>query len=242
MELIVKHLKKKIDNTEILKDVNLQINSGEAVALVGANGAGKSTLINCILNIYTKYSGEILFDGLDVKSKKCDKKRKDITFMLDTTGLFATLNAWDNIEFYDRIYNPDSSADERKTRITNIFKKISLEGKEKQYVTKYSKGMKQRLAIGRTMVTSPRLIVLDEPYLGLDFEGKNFLTQYLIDLKKTGCTILLSSHDLTEIEKVCDKAIFIKKGELKAENDLNKCNDMDSKISTLEEMYAKVLM
>lgn len=162
--------------------------------------------------------------------------------MLDTTGLFATLNAWDNIEFYDRIYNPDSSADERKTRITNIFKKISLEGKEKQYVTKYSKGMKQRLAIGRTMVTSPRLIVLDEPYLGLDFEGKNFLTQYLIDLKKTGCTILLSSHDLTEIEKVCDKAIFIKKGELKAENDLNKSNDMDSKISTLEEMYAKVLM
>ena len=109
-------------------------------------------------------------------------------------------------------------------------------------MTKYSKGMKQRLAIGRTMVTSPRLIVLDEPYLGLDFEGKNFLTQYLIDLKKTGCTILLSSHDLTEIEKVCDKAIFIKKGELKAENDLNKCNDMDSKISTLEEMYAKVLM
>ena len=83
MELIVKHLKKKIDNTEILKDINLQINSGEAVALVGANGAGKSTLINCILNIYTKYSGEILFDGLDVKSKKCDKKRKDITFMLD---------------------------------------------------------------------------------------------------------------------------------------------------------------
>lgn len=242
MELIVKNLTKKIDDSDILNNINLQIGSGEAAALVGANGAGKTTLINCILNLYTRYSGEIFFDGLDAKSKKCDKKRKDVTFMLDTTGLFATLNAWDNIEFYDRIYHPDSSTTERNKRISRIFKEISLEGKEKQQVTKYSKGMKQRLAIGRTMVTKPRLIVLDEPYLGLDFEGKNFLTHYLIDLKKAGCTILLSSHDLTEIEKVCDKAFFIKNGELKAEKDLNKCGDMKSKISSLEQMYEKVLM
>ena len=242
MELTVRNLSKKIEDTEILRNIDLKIRSGEAAPLVGANGAGKTTLINCILNIYTKYSGEILFDGVDVKSKKCDKKRKDATFVLDTTGLFATLNAWDNIEFYDRIYHPDGSDAERKTRISGIFKEISLEGKEKQRVTKFSKGMKQRLAIGRTMVTKPRLIVLDEPYLGLDFEGKSFLTNYLISLKKTGCTILLSSHDLTEIEKVCDKAIFIKSGEMKAENDLKNYGDMKSKVSSLEQMYAKVLM
>ncbi|MBQ6387500.1 MAG: ATP-binding cassette domain-containing protein [Ruminococcus sp.] len=99
--------------------------------------------------------------------------------MLDTTGLFATLNAWDNIEFYDRIYHPDSSAAERKARISGVFKEISLDGKEKQYVTKYSKGMKQRLTIGRTMVTKPRFIILDEPYLGLDFEGANFFLQII---------------------------------------------------------------
>lgn len=223
MEITVRNLTKEIENIEILKNINLQIGSGEAAALVGANGAGKTTLINCILNIYTKYSGEILFDGLNVKLKECEKKRKDVTFVLDTTGLFATLNAWDNIEFYDRIYHPDSSAAERKARISGIFKEISLDGKEKQYVTKYSKGMKQRLTIGRTMVTKPRLIILDEPYLGLDFEGKNFLTHYLINLRQSGCTILLSSHDLTEIEKVCDKAIFIKNGELRDEKNLNRC-------------------
>lgn len=242
MELTVSNLTKEIEGAEILKNINLRIGSGEAVALVGANGAGKTTLINCILSIYTKYSGEILLDGLNVKQEECYLKRKEVTFILDTTGLFATLNAWDNIEFYDRIYNPCSSAAERKERIAGIFKEISLEGKERQFVTKYSKGMKQRLAIGRTMVTKPRLIVLDEPYLGLDVEGKYFLTHYLLNLKQAGCTIMLSSHDLTEIEKVCDKAIFIKSGELRDEKNLSKCGDLEAEKSELEQMYAKVLM
>lgn len=242
MELTINNLQKKIDGIEILKNINFQILSGDSVALVGANGAGKTTLINCILSIYTKYSGDILLDGLNVRQEECSKKRKEVAFMLDTTGLFATLNAWDNIEFYDRIYNPRSSIAERKSRIDGIFKEISLEGKEKQLVTKYSKGMKQRLAIGRTMVTKPRLIVLDEPYLGLDVEGKYFLTQYLLKLKQAGCTILLSSHDLTEIEKVCDKAIFIKQGELKAERNISRCGDLEVVKSELEQMYTRVLM
>lgn len=242
MELSVKNLTKAIEGVEILKNINLCISSGDAVALVGANGAGKTTLINCILSIYTKYSGEILFDGIDVKSESADKMRKKTAFMLDTTGLFANLNAWDNIEFYDRIYNPMSSAAERKERISSIFEAISLDGKERQFVTKYSKGMKQRLAIARTMVTKPALIVLDEPYLGLDVEGKYFLNNYLLKIKKEGCTILLSSHDLNEIEKVCDKVIFIKNGELKSEKNLSGCRNQDSIKSELEQMYAKVLM
>ena len=109
-------------------------------------------------------------------------------------------------------------------------------------VTKYSKGMKQRLAIGRTLVTHPELIVLDEPYLGLDFEGKYFLTNQLLKLKKRGCAILLSSHDLTEIEKVCDKAVFIKSGVLKEEKELSKCGRSEAEKSELEQMYARVLM
>lgn len=241
MELAVRNLTKEIEGVRILENINLKINSGEAVALVGANGAGKTTLINCILSIYTKYDGEILFDGLNVKRKECNKKRKEVAFMLDTTGLFAALNAWDNIEFYDRIYNPSSSVIERKTRISDILKKTSLEGKEYQLVTKYSKGMKQRLAIGRVMVTKPQLIILDEPYLGLDVEGKYFLTNYLLALKHSGCTILLSSHDLTEIEKVCSKAIFMKSGKLIDEKNLSS-SDWKAEKSELEQLYAKVLM
>lgn len=242
MELLIKSLSKTVDDVPVLNNINLEIKSGGAVALVGANGAGKTTLINCILSIYSQYSGEILLDGVNVKDERCENLRKKIAFILDTTGLFSTLNAWDNIEFYDRIYNPKSSVEERKERISGIFNEISLNGKEKMPVTKYSKGMKQRLSIGRTMVTCPELIVLDEPYLGLDVEGKYFLTNHLLKLKERGCSILLSSHDLTEIEKVCDKAVFIKSGTIKEEKELSRCGDSETEKSELEQMYARVLM
>lgn len=242
MELLIDNLTKKIDEVQVLGNINLRVKSGEAVALVGANGAGKTTLINCLLSIYTQYVGGIYLDGCNVKEKECETKRRMIAFVLDTTGLFSTLNAWDNLEFYDRIYNPESSAKERKERLSSIFSEISLSGKERMPVAKYSKGMKQRLAIGRTMVTQPKLIVLDEPYLGLDFEGKYFLTNQLLKLKRRGCTILLSSHDLTEIEKVCDKAVFIKNGVLIEEKELSKYGKSDAEKSELEQMYARVLM
>ena len=239
MNLLIKELSKKSDNVTILNGIDLEVKSGEAVALVGANGAGKTTLLNCILGIYSRYSGEILVNGIDVKSKECDALREKVAFVLDTTGLFAPLTAWENIEFYDRLYNPKSTCDERRARIERIFEEISLKGKENMIVTKFSKGMKQRLAIGRTLVIKPELILLDEPYLGLDVEGKNFLTEQLLKLKKEGCTILLSSHDLTEIEKVCDKAVFVKKGEIRDEKPLS---NFEAEKSELEMMYAKVLM
>ncbi len=239
MNLSIKDLSKESDNVRILNRIDLELKSGEAVALVGANGAGKTSLLNCILGIYSRYSGEILINWIDVRSSECDALREKIAFVLDTTGLFAPLTAWENMEFYDRMYNPKSSVNERRARIERIFEEISLKGKENMVITKFSKGMKQRLAIGRTLVIKPELILLDEPYLGLDVEGKNFLTEQLLKLKKEGCTILLSSHDLTEIEKVCDKAVFMKQGEIRNEAPLS---NHETEKSELEMMYAKVLM
>lgn len=239
MNLSIKNLSKESDNVSILNRIDLEVKSGEAVALVGANGAGKTSLLNCILGIYSRYSGEILINGIDVRSSECDALREKIAFVLDTTGLFAPLTAWENMEFYDRMYNPKSSGNERRARIERIFEEISLKGKENMVITKFSKGMKQRLAIGRTLVIKPELILLDEPYLGLDVEGKNFLTEQLLKLKKEGCTILLSSHDLTEIGKVCDKAVFIKQGGIRDEAPLS---NHETEKSELEMMYAKVLM
>lgn len=242
MELKVNDLSKEIEGVRILENINMEIKSGEAVALVGANGAGKTTLLNCILNIYTKYTGEIFLERQNIKDKIDPGIRRKIAFILDTTGLFVPLTAWENIEFYDRLYNPDSSSKERSERLSKIFEKISLKRKEKGRITGFSKGMKQRLAIGRTMVNEPEMIVLDEPYLGLDVEGKCFLTEYLLNLKKRGCTILLSSHDLTEIEKVCDRAVFIKEGRVKDEKRLDHQSDNETRKSELEKMYEKVLM
>ncbi len=222
MEIKIDNLSKSIDKVKVLKDISIRIRSGEAHALVGSNGAGKTTLINCILGLYSQYSGKIEIDGLDIRSKMFKQSRKNIAFVLDTTGLFVSLNAWDNIEFYDRLCNSNSTVAERKERVSKIFEIISLENRKYDSITKFSKGMKQRLALGRTMVCNPQAIILDEPFQGLDVEGKILLSSYLNGLKQKGCTILLSSHDLSEIEKICDVVSFVKCGEIVLTKNINR--------------------
>lgn len=235
MEIKIENLSKDIEQVTVLSDISLRIRSGEAHALVGSNGAGKTTLINCVLGLYSQYSGKIEIDGIDIRSKMFEQGRKNIAFVLDTTGLFISLNAWDNIEFYYRLCNSNSTAAERKERISSIFKIISLENRKYDSITKFSKGMKQRLALGRTMVCNPQAIILDEPFQGLDIEGKILLSNYLKGLKQQGCTILLSSHDLSEIEKICDMVSFIKDGRIVLTKNV-------SKSENLEEIYQNTIM
>lgn len=235
MEIRIDKLSKDIEQVTVLSDISLRIRSGEAHALVGSNGAGKTTLINCVLGLYSQYSGKIEIDGIDIRSKMFEQSRKNIAFVFDTTGLFASLNAWDNIEFYDRLCNSNSTKAERKKRISSIFKIISLENRKYDSIAKFSKGMKQRLALGRTMVSNPQAIILDEPFQGLDVEGKILLSTYLKDLKQQGCTILLSSHDLSEIEKICDMVSFVKNGRIVLTKDVIKSEN-------LEEIYQNTIM
>ena len=96
MEIKIDNLSNDIEQVTVLSDICLRIRSGEAHVLVGSNGAGKTTLINCVLGLYSKYSGKIEIGGIDIRSKMFEQGRKNIAFVLDTTGLFATLNAWDN--------------------------------------------------------------------------------------------------------------------------------------------------
>jgi len=223
MEVIISHLTKIIKERKILDDINLTISSGSSVALVGANGAGKTSLIRCLLGLYSKYDGNIIIDECDIRSKNFSEQKQKIAFMLDTTGLFATLSAWENIEFYDRLHKNDSSS--RRKRISNVLNSINLLNRSKEMLHGYSKGMKQRLSIGRTMILNPKLIILDEPFQGLDVEGRIFLCDYLTRLKKGGCTIIISSHDLYMIEKFCEQIIFVKEGKIVAQKYINITNE-----------------
>lgn len=243
MEVKISHLTKIIQNRKILDDISISLQSGTSVALVGPNGAGKTSLIRCLLGLYSKFDGDIIINGYDIRCKNFGMKRGKIAFLLDTTGLFATLTAWENIEFYDRLHGNNSAS--RNERISTVLNSINLLNRSKEMLQGYSKGMKQRLSIARTMILNPRLFILDEPFQGLDVEGRIFLSNYLTKLKEEGCTIIISSHDLYEIEKLCDSVYFIKEGRIVAHEKLVSSNNLDGiyflRTSDNEQVYTSLV-
>lgn len=235
MEVIIKNISKNIAGNEILHNLSFDIGSGECVGLVGPNGAGKTTLIRILLGLYQS-EGTVTFNAVPKTKIKMDENK--IMFMLDTSGLMRNLNVSENIEFFHRVYCKNSKSQQRKDNIDRILKKINLLEYKDAKVKTLSRGMKQRLSLGRTMVTTPSLLIMDEPYLALDVEAQFFLTQYIKDLKDEGCTILISSHDLGHLEKICDRVVFINKGSIVSSISISN----GSKSETLEETYKKVIM
>lgn len=234
MEVRLENIVKRLDNRPVLEGINLVIPKGKCVGLVGPNGAGKTTLIRILLGMYN-CGGKVLYNNkVREHIKIVDEK---IMFILDASNLFYKLSVSENIEFYVRAYNRGLSKAKIREKTGEILDKINLLEYSRESIMKLSRGMRQRLCIGRTMVTKPEFIVLDEPYIGLDVESQLFLTDYLFELKKTDTTILLSSHDLEHIGRLCDSIAFIKKGKI-----LDVC-DMNEKVpENVEDMYRRIVI
>ena len=214
MDIKIKNLTKIVKNKTLIDDMSINIPSGTILGIIGPNGAGKTTLIRLLLNIYEKTSGEILVDNVPVESEKYLKKKQSISFILDNLGLFKDLNTWNNLEFFDRIYFKNSTKEERSKRIEEALKSVNLYDKRKDKIYFFSRGMRQRLAIARAFLIKPKLMILDEPTRGLDIDGIYFLRDKIKELNETGCTILITSHNLDELQKICDKYCFIDSGKI----------------------------
>ncbi len=182
--------------------------------MIGPNGAGKTTFSRLIMNIYTPTSGEITIDGISTQDEKFKKMKPYISCVMDNLGLYKNLTVSENIEFFHRIYFPHASNKERKATIEKYLEFFDLQDKTNDKITFFSKGERQRLALARACINNPRLIILDEPTTGLDVQGTILVRHYLQQLKKQGTTVLINSHNLSELEKVCDYYGFISKGVL----------------------------
>ncbi|MFF2020171.1 MULTISPECIES: ABC transporter ATP-binding protein [Paenibacillus] len=214
MVIKVSNVSKKLGQHMVLDDVSLQIGKGQIFALVGPNGAGKTTLVRLIMNLYEAMSGDISINGIYVTDRRFDQEKKKIGFLFDNIGLFKDLTAWENIEFFDRIYNPKAKKADRHRRIGQVLQDFDLYDKRYSSTTTFSRGMRQRLVLARAVVNNPEIILLDEPSRGLDLEGQITLRNFLLNCKKNGVTVLINSHDLNELEKVCTHIAFIKKGKI----------------------------
>lgn len=236
MELRIDHLCKDVPGKRILSDISFHVSPGECVALIGPNGAGKTSMIRCILGVYTASSGEIVLNGRKAGSRDYPEGLRDVSVVFDNLGLYRSLTAWENIEFFSRIHSPKMPAAQRADRIRNVLESFDLYSAREQKITFFSKGMKQRLALARALVSDPAFLILDEPFQGLDIDGSLLLQDYIRDLKSRGVSILLSSHDLLIAEKLCDRFVFIRGGKTagllsREELDL----EMDSRFYVLAE-------
>ncbi|WP_302279629.1 ABC transporter ATP-binding protein [Brachyspira pilosicoli] len=195
-----KNIEKKFNKNIILKDISLDINKGEVIALVGPNGSGKTTLINILLGILKADSGELKINIEDYK--------KHIGLQLQSTPFFEGYNVKDNILMFSALYDIKMSDEE----IESILNKYSLNSKTP--AIKLSGGEQKKLAIMIATMQNPDLLIFDEPTSSLDPRERYNIKNMILELAKNNKTILFTSHDLEEVEDIASKIVFLYKGEI----------------------------
>ena len=208
--LEIKGLKKSFKAKEVLKNLNLSIKEGEIVCLLGNNGAGKTTLINCILRMIQADAGSILLDGRDIFTYKNKEYFSEVNALLESSvNVYDYLTGWQNIEYFSGLLKIDSENEKIKTYIS-LFE---LEEAIHEAVGTYSRGMRQKLALLIALMSSPKLLLLDEPTLGLDIQSKLSVIQILNTIIKTEkIAVLLTSHQMDVVQKLQSRILILKDG------------------------------
>ena len=212
MVLEVKNLNKSYGRKKVLNDVSFKIDAGEILGFIGPNGAGKTTTIKLILGLQLIDSGEVIINGYDVK-KDFVKAIEKVGAIDENPDAYLYLTGRKNLELIASLYK-----DITKDRIKEIIKLVGLENRIDDKVSKYSLGMRQRLGIASALLAAPNLLILDEPTNGLDPEGIKELRDLVKKLAQEGVAILISSHNLVELENFCTNVCIIKNGTVISEN------------------------
>lgn len=228
--LEVRNLRKKIKNKLIIQDVSFSINEGEIIGLIGNNGSGKTTIMKLITGLLRPSDGEIYINEYSVKTQK-RKALEYIGAIIEVPSLYLHLTGFQNIKYFSRFYE-----DINEERIEEIIDLLEMRSFINLKVNEYSLGMKQRLGIAVSMIHSPKLLILDEPINGVDSKGVMLLRKHLKDIAENyGTAILISSHILTELENICDRAILIENGKIKDTVDINDGISLESILNDVGE-------
>ena len=207
----IKGLCKSYDNKRVVDNLDLTINDGEIYGFIGHNGAGKTTTIKCLIGILSFEKGEILIDGLSIKDKPIECKRK-IAYIPDNPDLYNYMSGVDYLNFIGDVFNVAN--EERVKRIDKYAGIFELIDSLANPISSYSHGMRQKLAIIAAWLHEPDLIVMDEPFVGLDPKASHDLKMMMREFCDNGGSIFFSTHVLEVAEKLCDKVAIIKQGEL----------------------------
>ena len=194
-----------------LVGLDLEVRAGEVFGFLGPNGAGKTTTMNVLLGFIPPTSGAGRLFGIDVRQPIA---RQRIGYLPEQTYYYKFLTAEELLRFYAKIFGLAGA--EMDQRITRLLKLVELEHAAKRPIKSYSKGMQQRVGLAQALINNPDLLVLDEPTSGLDPLGRMKVREIIQRLKNEGKTVFFSSHELGEVETICDRVAIIHSGELKA--------------------------
>lgn len=217
------NLCKSFGKKQILKDVSFEIDEKDILAFIGPNGSGKTTTIKLILGLQNIDSGSVKINGYDVE-KDFVKSIEKVGAIVENPDTYMYLSGWQNLKLVANLYKGVTDDD-----LKTIVKTVGLENRIHDKVSKYSLGMRQRLGIARALVNKPNLLVLDEPTNGLDPEGIKDLRILLKRLAKEGMGVLISSHNLAELESFCNKVLIIDNGVILEKSEVKKFKDNNNK-------------
>ena len=196
---------------KVLKDVNFKIESGEIFAFIGHNGAGKTTMIKSIVGILDFEEGDILIDNKSIKEEPIECK-KIMAYVPDNPDLYENMKAIDFINFICDMY--EISEEKRKENTQKYAKMLEREDKLKDDISSFSHGMKQKVALISALAHDPKVLIMDEPFVGLDPKAVYDMKEIMREMVKNGKTIFFSTHILDVAEKLCDRVAIIKNGSI----------------------------
>jgi ABC-2 type transport system ATP-binding protein len=214
--------------------LTLNVNTGEVFGFLGPNGAGKTTTMNVLLGFVNPSGGEARLFGVNVREPIA---RQRIGYLPELTYYYKFLTAEELLRFYARIFKIPKAETER--RINDLLKLVELEAVRKRTIKTYSKGMQQRIGLAQALINNPDLLILDEPTSGLDPVGRMKVREIIQRLKNDGKTVFFASHELGEVETVCDRVAILHQGKLMVEG---RVDDLMQKYhSNLEQIFLRII-
>lgn len=203
---------KKYKDFTAVENVSFEVEGGEIFGLLGPNGAGKSTIVSMIGTVLQPTKGEIFVDGISLREKPHDCKAR-MGIVPQELALYQSLSARDNLEFFGSLYG--LSGNRLKQRVSEVLAILKLTDKGTQEVSEYSGGMKRRVNLGIALMNSPKLLILDEPTVGIDPQSRSHILDTIKHLKETeGMTVVYTSHYMEEVEYLCERVGIVDHGKL----------------------------
>lgn len=228
MVLDIQHLSKKYGKKTALEDITFSVPEGTCFGLLGPNGAGKSTTMKILTGIVEADQGTAIVLGMNSNENQLAIKQQ-VGYVPQSITLYEDLNAYDNLLFFGQMYGVKGS--QLKERITTVLTQTGLLDRAKDKVKEYSGGMKRRINIAAALLHDPKILILDEPTVGIDPQSRNHIFDMIRTLKENGVTIIYSTHYMEEVEALCDEIAIIDNGKIIIQGNLKNLLEQHSKKS-----------
>jgi ABC-2 type transport system ATP-binding protein len=230
--LKIDRLNKSFGKKKALDDASFEIEKGKITGFLGPNGAGKTTTINILLGLIRKDGGRIELDGREIQETRGLRFLLRIGSILELPSFYPHLTARENLRLLSLVDHSEIN----QGKIENLLNMVDLQGEKDDRLKTFSLGMKQKLAVAHALLNEPELLILDEPFNGLDPNSTDHLSKILKDYTKNNGTIFISSHILSEVEDLCDRIVLINKGKIILKEDLKSLTFQN----TLKEIYLRL--